>query len=224
MKTLRHIGLAVLLIVTLVVLGGCRQDMQDQPKLEAFEQSDFFANGIANQTPPEGTVARGLLKEDSHYYFARDASGALVGELPEQVEWSRELLERGQDRFEIYCSVCHDQAGSGRGMIVRRGFKQPQPLYEDRLVEKPIGYFYDVVTNGFGIMPAYKIQVWDERDRWAIAAYVRVLQASQGRKLSDLPANLQQEFLHGLEAQEEAKKAAEAAAHDSHGDDHGAGH
>jgi hypothetical protein len=105
-------------------------------------------------------------------------------------------------------------------MIVRRGFKQPQPLWEDRLVDKPIGYFYDVATNGFGIMPSYRLQV-PEADRWAIATYIRVLQASQGRKLDDLPPALQQEFEHGLLAQEEAKQAAaEHAGQDSHGAGH----
>lgn len=217
---------ALLLAAFALLSVGCRQDMQDQPKLEPFETAEVFRSGVANQAPPAGTVARGLLKDDAHYWFGRDESGQLTADLPEQLSWNMELLLRGQERYDIFCSPCHDATGAGRGMIVRRGFKQPQPLWEDRLVDMPIGYFYDVATNGFGIMPAYKMQV-PEDDRWAIAAYVRVLQASQGRVLEDLPADLQQEFEHGMKAQEEAKAA--AAAHGDghgggHGDDHGAGH
>lgn len=216
--TMKSTGLLLLLSALLLVSVGCRQDMQDQPKLEAFETSDFFANGIANQTPPAGTVARGLLKDDAHFWFGRTDSGQLVNELPDGMTWNMELLLRGQERYDIFCSPCHDTTGAGRGMIVRRGFKQPQPLWEDRLVDMPLGYFYDVASNGFGIMPGYRLQV-PEDDRWAIAAYIRVLQASQGRVLDDLPADLQQEFEQGLKSQEEA--AAEAAAH---GDGHGGGH
>ncbi|MDA8015938.1 MAG: cytochrome c [Thermoanaerobaculia bacterium] len=217
-KTMHRIAPCLLLLAVALLAIGCRQDMQDQPKLEAFETSDFFRNGVSNQVPPAGTVARGLLKDDAHFWFGRTESGQLVSELPEQVSWSMELLLRGQERYDIYCAPCHDTTGAGRGMIVRRGFKQPQPLWEDRLVDMPIGYFYDVATNGFGIMPAYRIQV-PEEDRWAIASYIRVLQASQGRVLEDLPAGLQQEFERGMKAQEEAKAAAAA-----HHDDHGAGH
>lgn len=219
LRILHKAGLCLLLLALGFVATGCRQDMQDQPKLQPFETSDFFANGVANQTPPAGTVARGLLKDDAHFWYGRDPSGELVSDLPEGITWNMELLLRGQERFNIYCSPCHDTTGAGRGMIVRRGFKQPQPLWEDRLVEKPLGYFYDVATHGFGIMPSYRLQV-PEEDRWAIASYIRVLQASQGRKLDDLPETLQQEFEHGLQAQEDAKAAAELAGHDSHGAGH----
>lgn len=192
----RRAGL-LFLAATALVSVGCRQDMQDQPYYEPYELSDVFANGTTNQPIPAGTVARGLLKEDSHYWFGRDDQGALVSELPERMEWSRDLLERGQERFNIYCSVCHDQSGSGRGMIVQRGFKQPQPLYEDRLKAMPLGYFYDVATNGFGIMPGYLKQVPTD-DRWAIAAYIRVLQLSQGSTMEELPANVQAELKKAL--------------------------
>ena len=192
--------LAVLLL-SVAALGtvGCRQDMQDQPYYEPFEASELFDNGTTNQPLPAGTVARGLLKEDTHYWFGRDESGQWVDTLPAQIQGSRELLERGQERFEIYCSVCHDSSGSGRGMIVRRGFKQPQPLYEQRLKDMPLGYFYDVATNGFGIMPAYSKQV-PEDDRWAIAAYIRVLQLSQGSTVDELPADVRTELHEALAA------------------------
>ncbi|MEM6796232.1 MAG: cytochrome c [Acidobacteriota bacterium] len=178
-------------------LGGCRQDMQDSPYLEPFEASDFFEDGAANRPLPAGTVARGLLKDDTHFWFGRDDAGVYVGDLPARFEWNRSLLERGRDRYEIYCSVCHDSSGSGRGMIVQRGFKQPQPLYEDRLQAKPLGYFYDVASNGFGIMPSYKEQVPAE-DRWAISAYIRVIQVSQGSRLEDLPASVQLNFQQAM--------------------------
>jgi mono/diheme cytochrome c family protein len=223
----RGVKLALAVSATLAAtttLVGCRQDMQDQPYYEPFEASDVFANGSTNQQPPAGTVARGLLKDDNpHFWFGRDESGQLVDELPAEVEWSQATLERGRQRFEIYCSVCHDSSGGGRGMIVQRGFKQPQPLYEDRLKAKPIGYFFDVASNGFGIMPSYSKQVPTE-DRWAIATYVRVLQLSQGSRLEDLPAEVQAEFEHAQEAARHA--AAEKAAGDAHeaAGEHGGGH
>lgn len=175
------------------LLGGCRQDMQDAPYVEPFERNDFWDDGSANRQLPAGTVARGLLKDDTHYWFGRDDANQLVNGLPGKFGWTRDLLDRGQDRFEIYCGVCHDSSGGGRGMIVQRGFKQPQPLYEERLQGMPIGYFFDVITNGFGIMPHYRNQVPVD-DRWAIAAYIRVLQVSQGSQLDELPADVQESF------------------------------
>lgn len=186
-----------LVALTSLALVGCRRDMQDQPRLKPFGEAPVFANGMTNQPIPAGTVARGYLKDDTHYWYGRDEQGNLVSTLPAKFVVDKALLERGRDRFEIYCSVCHDSTGSGRGMIVRRGFKQPQPLWEDRLKAMPVGYFYDVATSGFGIMPSYKIQV-PEDDRWAIAAYIRVLQVSQGSRLEDLPAEVQHEFQTAL--------------------------
>lgn len=206
--------MALALAAAAIMLVGCRQDMQDQPYYEPYETSDVFANGSTNQQIPAGTVARGLLKDDTHWWFGRDASGQLVSSLPSDIEWSRDTLERGRERFGIYCSICHDTSGSGRGMIVQRGFKQPQPLYEDRLRAMPIGYFYDVATNGFGVMPSYSKQVPVE-DRWAIAAYIRVLQQSQGMRLEELPADVQGEFQQAMAA---------LASGDDHGEDHGGGH
>lgn len=191
-------NLAILIsAVAALTLVGCRRDMQDQPRLKPFMEAPIFNNGTSNQPIPAGTVARGFLRDDSHYWYGRDEAGQLSEALPAKFQVNRQLLERGRDRFEIYCSPCHDSTGSGRGMIVRRGFKQPQPLWEDRLKAMPIGYFYDVMTNGFGIMPSYKIQVPVD-DRWAIAAYIRVLQVSQGSKLNELPADVRQEFQSAL--------------------------
>lgn len=219
--------LALALAVSAMVLVGCRQDMHDQPYYEPYEASEFFPDGSTNQPIPAGTVARGLLKDDTHFWFGRDESGGLVDTLPAQMQWDRAMLERGRERFDIYCSICHDTSGSGRGMIVQRGFKQPQPLYEDRLRAMPLGYFYDVATNGFGIMPSYSRMVPTE-DRWAIAAYIRVLQQSQGMRLEELPPAVQQSFQSALAALDHHDDGHDdghgEAGHGDQDDSHGGGH
>jgi len=158
-----------------MVLVGCRQDMHDQPKIEPLEANAFWADGMGSRPIPAGTVARGELHEDPLLWTGKDEAGQLVDALPPEIPLTRELLERGRRRFEIYCSVCHDSTGGGRGMIVRRGFKQPPSYRDERLMGLPLGYFFDVATNGFGVMSGYGKQVPVE-DRWAIVAYLRVLQ------------------------------------------------
>lgn len=190
-------GAASAVALLAVVAVGCRQDMHDNPRLDPLEASDFFADGMASRQLPAGTVARGQLRDDSHLYEGRDQAGELVTTLPMPAD--RELLYRGAQRYEIYCAPCHDSTGGGRGMIVRRGFKQPPSLYEPRLVEMPIGHFYDVMTQGFGLMSSYAKQIPVE-DRWAIAAYIRVLQARHGVVLADLPEALRDEAQAGLAA------------------------
>ena len=197
----RSIGRCWLALLVLgLTLSGCRQDMHDQPKLQPFEASEFFADGKASRPLPAGTVARGFLREDTHLYQGKDAAGNLVDSLP--MELTRELLERGRTRYEIYCSVCHDSTGGGQGMIVRRGFKQPPALYEQRLKDMPAGYFFDVMTTGFGLMSSYSTQIPVE-DRWAIVAYLRALQLSQTSLLAELPQNLQGDFHAALSAAED---------------------
>lgn len=203
-----------ILLVIAFLASGCRQDMHDQPKIEPYEENAFFADGVGSRAIPAGTVARGFLRDDRHLWEGVDAGGNAVDTLPSELPIDRELLLRGKNRFEIYCSVCHDSAGSGRGMIVRRGFKQPPPLYEDRLIEQPLGYFFDVITNGFGVMSGYQNQIPVE-DRWAITAYIRALQLSQAASLASLPADLQTEFHQAL-----AASAEEARPEDHHGNDH----
>lgn len=188
---------------------GCRQDMHDQPKLQPLEASTFFENGMASRPLPAGTIARGHLREDTHLWQGRDAAGDLVDRLPAEIQVTRALLERGHERYEIYCSVCHDSTGGGRGMIVRRGFKQPPPLYEQRLKDLPVGHFFDVMTAGFGLMSSYAQQLQVE-DRWAIVAYIRALQLSQASLLSELPQALQDDFHAALAAE---KAAASEPAH-----------
>ena len=165
--------------------GGCelRQAMYDQPRYEAFEQSDFFADGMSARPPIEGTIARGQLRLDKHLYEGK-INGELATTAP--IAITREVIARGQDRFDIFCSPCHDRTGSGNGMIVKRGLKQPPSYHEERLREAPIGYFYDVMTNGFGSMYSYASRIPVD-DRWAIAAYVRALQFSQRAEYDQLP-------------------------------------
>lgn len=176
-------GAGLALAAAALVAGGCRQDMHDAPRYEPLEQSEFFMDGKTAREPVAGTIARGRLSEDVAYDTGKTESGALVRALPMAV--TPELLARGRERYNIFCSPCHDQVGTGMGMIVRRGYKQPQTFHSDRLREAEAGYFFDVITNGFGQMPSYAPQVPVE-DRWAIAAYIQALQLSQNAHLADL--------------------------------------
>lgn len=160
----------------LPLLAGCRQDMHNQPKYEPLEASELFADGASARTPVEGTVARGQLRESTRLYRGMEADGSLVERIPVPV--TAELVARGQERYNIFCSPCHGRTGDGRGMIVQRGFKSPQSFHIPRLNQTQDGYFYDVISNGFGQMSSYAPQV-KPADRWAIVAYVRALQLSR---------------------------------------------
>jgi hypothetical protein len=167
------------------LLAGCRQDMHNQPKYKAFAENDFFPDQRASRPLVEGVVARGHLDEDDAF-FKGISGGQPVAANP--LGSSREVLLRGQERFNIYCTPCHDRTGSGNGMIVQRGYKQPPSFHDPRLRAVPDGYFFQVMTNGFATMPAYAAQV-PARDRWAIVAYIRALQLSQNATLADVPAD-----------------------------------
>jgi len=177
----RWLGLTALSLA-LVTLAGCRQDMHNQPKYLPLRESDFYADRRSARPIVEGTVARGDLQQDSYYYTGK-VNGLPGNEMPIPV--TRELLDRGEERYNIYCSPCHSKLGDGNGMIVQRGFKQPPSYHIDRLRQAPIGHFFDVISNGFGAMPDYKAQI-APRDRWAIAAYVRALQLSQHAVAAEL--------------------------------------
>ena len=173
-----------LAILALVLLGlGCRQDMHDQPRYKPLAKSDFFGDGRSARHPVEGTVARGQLREDEHLHTGR-VNGELAATFPLGV--TAELLARGRDRYDIFCSPCHDRVGRGQGMVVQRGFRQPTSFHDERLRAALPGYYFDVMTNGFGAMSSYASQV-PVRDRWAIAAYIRALQLSQHARLDDVP-------------------------------------
>jgi len=162
---------------------GCRQDMHDTPRNEPLEASRFFPDGRSSRHLVQGTVARGQLQQDSVLQTGRTPDGALAAQFPMPVDAA--LLKRGRERYNIYCSPCHDQAGTGQGMIVRRGYRIPPSYHIDRLREVPPGYIVVVISRGFGAMPDYSAQVGPE-DRWAIAAYVRALQLSQNFPAAEL--------------------------------------
>jgi mono/diheme cytochrome c family protein len=157
--------------------------MHDQAKYEPLEQSAFFGDNRSSRQPPEGTIARGQLREDSHFYAGKVA-GKPATTFP--VELTEELMERGRQRYNIFCVPCHDKTGNAEGMVVLRGFRKPAVFHIERLRNAPAGYFFDVITNGFGSMPGYAEQI-PARDRWAIIAYVRALQLSQRATLDDVP-------------------------------------
>ena len=172
-----------LALVGLLSVAGCRQDMHNQPKFIPLRESDFFADHRSERPLVEGTVARGDVEGDELLY-----TGKLNGQdstfYPFPVTW--DVMRRGQERFNIFCSPCHGRTANGDGMVVRRGFRAPPSLHVDRLREAPAGHFFDVITNGFGAMPDYKDQV-PVRDRWAIIAYIRALQASTAGNVADVP-------------------------------------
>ncbi len=180
--------LAGIVLFAAALTLACRQDMQNQPKYIPLRPTDFFSDGRSARPLIDGTVARGHLDDDAVYYTAKGPDGKYVAEFPFPV--TKDVIERGQDRFDIYCSPCHDTLGTGDGRIVRRGFRHPPSYHIDRLRQAPVGYFYDVITNGFGAMPDYSAQI-QPRDRWAIVAYIRALQLSQNAPLSDVPGDAQ---------------------------------
>jgi mono/diheme cytochrome c family protein len=191
------IGIVVLL-AAFGLATACRYDMQDQPRYRAYKRSDFFADNRASRDIVAGTVPRGQLRENKAFYTGKidnpdpnvqvqtttDASGnTLVTSFPNDIDEfpipvTKDLVDRGQDRFNIYCIVCHGPTGNGDGMIVRRGFPKPPTYHDDRLRNAPVGHFFDVMTNGWGRMNSYAAQI-SPADRWAIVAYIRALQLAQ---------------------------------------------
>ncbi len=165
-----------------VSLAACQQQMSEQPRLGPLEKSEFFDDGRASRPAVEGTVARGFLREDEHLYRG------LIDDKPADsfpFAIDRQVLQRGQERYNIFCSPCHDRTGSGQGMIVRRGFRAPPSFHSERLRETPEGMFFQHISRGTGVMPDYAQQLAPE-DRWAIVAYIRALQLSQNARPADL--------------------------------------
>ena len=172
-------------VLATLALAGCRQDMHDAPRDNPLRPSVFFANGSSARPLLTNTVARGQLREDRHLY-----EGIVDGKPAETFPFpiTEQVLQRGQERYTVFCSPCHGRTGEGNGMIVQRGFRQPPSYHEDRLRNAPVGYFFDVMTHGFGAMQDYATQV-PVADRWAIAAYIRALQASQRATVDEVPAD-----------------------------------
>jgi mono/diheme cytochrome c family protein len=197
-KALGAFGACLLLVVCV----GCRRDMQDQPKIKPLRGSTFFADGLGSRQPIEGTIPRGFLRDDNPEFYTGKKSGAATATAtpaqqqtagaqnsPQQnsfpddvvdfpIPVTQKVVERGQSRYEIFCSACHGLTGYGDGMIVRRGFRRAASFNDDRLRQAPVGHFFDAITNGWGAMPSYASQI-PVQDRWAIIAYIRALQLSQ---------------------------------------------
>ncbi len=188
---------AVVIAAACVALVGCRQDMHDAPSYDPLQGTTFFANGAASRPLVANTVARGQLRADEHLYTGK-INGQVATEFPMPV--TKAVLDRGQERFNVYCSPCHGRTGEGNGMIVQRGFRQPPSYHDERLRNAPVGYFFDVMTNGFGAMQDYSAQV-TVPDRWAIAAYIRVLQVSRSATVNDVPADRRGDLDRPAEAQ-----------------------
>jgi mono/diheme cytochrome c family protein len=184
---------------------GCRRDMQDQPKMKPYRGTSFFGDGTSMRQPIDGTIARGQLKSDTEYYTGKKSkspsaaatetpsalqptAGAQANQYPDDVDTfpfpvTKEVVDRGHERYDIFCSACHGLTGNGDGMIVRRGFRRAASFNDDRLRQAPVGHFFDAITNGWGAMPSYASQI-PVQDRWAIITYIRALQLSQQNNLA----------------------------------------
>jgi hypothetical protein len=175
-------------LVLASMLSSCRLDMQVQPRENPLSRSDFYADHRSERPPVEGTVARGDLRADTYFYTGK------VGNNPGDMmpfPVTKEVLERGRERYNIFCAPCHSRLGDGNGFVPSRGFaRKPPSFHDERLEKSPVGYFFDVITEGFGTMPDYASQI-PTRDRWDIVAYVRALQLSQNATMADVPAGQQ---------------------------------
>jgi mono/diheme cytochrome c family protein len=201
----KNFGIGVLLFGVCVIGGACRRDMQDQPKMKPYRGTSFFGDGLAMRQPIPGTIARGYLRSDKALFTGKKDTTANTSQAtqatPAQATAAptppggttnaytddtdtfpfpitEQTVQRGRERYDIFCSVCHGLTGNGDGMIVRRGFRRAANFHEDRLRQAPVGHFFDAITNGWGAMPPYAAQI-PVQDRWAIIAYVRALQVAQ---------------------------------------------
>jgi len=177
-------GAVIALTLAVFALAGCRQDMQDQPKFIPLRPTTFFDDGRSERPLIEGTVARGHLNDDVALYTGMGPDGKPVDTFPFPV--TKDVMQRGQQRFDVYCAPCHDRTGDGNGMIVRRGYKRPPAYWSPDVMARSNGFIFDVITHGFGAMPDYAAQI-APHDRWAIVAYVRALQASETATINDVP-------------------------------------
>jgi mono/diheme cytochrome c family protein len=184
--------------VAALVCAGCRQDMQDQPKFVPQRSTTFFADGRSVRPQVEHTVARGQLGEESFFY-----TGLIDGKEADAMPFpvSMEVMERGQERFNIYCTPCHSRVGNGAGMIVQRGYKPAGNFHSARILAEPLGHYFYVMTHGYGAMPDYSAQL-PPADRWAVAAYIRALQISQNAREAEVPSGVQVQNLKDIAQRE----------------------
>jgi mono/diheme cytochrome c family protein len=205
-------ALCVLLLTAFSTLltTSCRRDMQDQPKMKPLRSSSFFKDGLSSRPPVEGTVPRGFLNADTEYFTGKKAGRSGQGAATPQprpqsggtttgaaafpddvevfpIEVTEDLVRRGRERYDIFCSACHGFTGHGDGMVVRRGFRRATSFHDEKLRQAPVGHFFDAVTNGWGAMPSYAHQI-PVKDRWAIIAYIRALQLRQANQSQTTPA------------------------------------
>ena len=194
-------GIGLLFAVCLVG-GACRQDMQDQPKMKPYRGSSFFGDGLSMRQPIEGTIPRGYLRSDKALFTGKKDTNANPAQPGQQAgnttanantnayaddvdtfpfPITEETMQRGRERFDIFCSACHGLTGHGDGMVVRRGYRKAASFHDDRLRQAPVGHFFDVITNGWGAMPSYAPQI-PVQDRWAIISYIRALQAAEPKQ------------------------------------------
>jgi mono/diheme cytochrome c family protein len=169
----------------ILLLAACRRDMANQPKAKPMSESEFFADGTNARPLPPHTIPRGATQQDGAFETGL-VNGVYVTQLP--LKLTPQLLARGRERYDAFCSMCHGRVGDGQGIVVQRGFAAPPSYHIQRLRNAPIGHFYDVMTNGYGTMTSYASQI-EPPDRWAIAAYIRALQLSQNAKPTDLPSD-----------------------------------
>jgi len=186
--SMKNFSACALAALCVALAAGCRQDMADQPRYNPLAPSTFFADGRSERPLVQNTVARGSIAYDA-LVIPKDSNA-----FPLPV--TAALLERGQDRYRIFCTPCHGLQGDGNGFVAMRGMKHPPSYHIERLRDAPVGYFYDVVTNGFGVMPDYAEQI-PPPDRWAIVAYIRALQLSRNAKVSELPPGLKAKLESG---------------------------
>jgi len=201
LRALRR-GALVAGAAAVVLIAGCRQDMQDQPKIIAQRGSDFFADHRGARPQVANTVARGQLREDSYFYTGvvqgADGYREEKNEMPFAV--TLEVLKRGQERFNIYCTPCHSRVGNGLGEIVERGYKPAANFHDQVRLSQPISHYFYVMTHGYGAMPDYSAQLAPV-DRWAVAAYIRALQLSQAATAADVPSGVQVKSLKEIAAE-----------------------
>ena len=202
--THKFIILNIIIVIAFILIANCTREqpsseppihlnpnMDDQQKYKAQAENKFFENGSAMRTPVPGTVERGFLHADDIYYTGKDTKGNFVKDAP--VDITTQLLNRGRERFDIYCSPCHSRVGDGKGIMVSRGYVPPPDFHTDRIRNMPDGEIFDVMTHGIRNMPSYEHQI-NPDDRWAIVVYLRALQRSHNATIDDVPVEMREKI------------------------------